>query len=117
MWLIAFAIFVTGCGGYRVHLFPTAEVFVFNDCPGSVLDIESLYGEHGRIGYGEKMRVVLERFMGRDYSMVLTALDVSEVKRGSTSRSFSTSRRSSREYVWHVSALRGGLGCERVRRP
>ena len=115
LWLVAFVIFTTGCTGYRFHLFPTAEIIVFNDCPGSVVDIESVRGEHGTIGYGEKKLVVLERYMGRDYSILLTALDVSPEKRGSTSQSFSTSQNSSREYAWHVQYLRGGVGCGRLR--
>lgn len=107
---------MAGCAskGFRLHLFPVAEVRVVNDCPGSVLDIESIHEEHGAIAYGEKMVVVLERFMGRDNSMVLTALDVSDLKRGSISQSFYADQNSSREYAWHVSYLQGGRGCERV---
>ncbi len=113
------SLLATGCGkGYRFHFVPTVEVMATNDCLGSTIQINSVLGDTAKFEYGELVVVTLERYLGRDRTMVLTARGWNYAGEylGSTSRSFSTSQRGSRERPWSIRNLSGGLGCERPAR-
>ena len=113
--LVLAALLATGCGGYRIYLFPVVEVEVVNDCKGSSITLTSARGVETRISYGNQSRVVLERRMGSDGSLVMTVRGTDSQGRylGSDSRSFYVNQNGSRQEVWHIRYLSGGLGCGR----
>lgn len=113
--LIAFvALATSGCAGtissHRFSMFPTVYVEVVNNCFASTVHVKSPGGGEVAIRYGSSTTVILERHLGNESQMVLTARGIGDdgTYLGSSARPFSTGYRGGRQDYWLIQSLQGG---------
>ncbi|MBI1974547.1 MAG: hypothetical protein HYS51_01700 [Candidatus Zambryskibacteria bacterium] len=101
---------MAGGRSYNFNFFPTVDVVVTNDCVNSTIYVKSPRENETAITYGNTATLILQRYPGDDYSLLLSArgVGIDGAYLGSDSRHFYVGQNGRREEAWHVQYLQGG---------